>query len=226
MISKWATKSILLITAIILAAPLMAHQKFPETTKDGLKLTSKTNHGAVYFKDGASLAPYDKVKILDCFVQFEKNWKRNYNRDEMSLDDQVTDRDVERIKKAVAEAFPKEFTKELEKGGYEVVDDTAKDVLLLRPAIINLTVTAPDTESAGFKETFISSNGSMTLYMELYDSATSTKIAEVMDGEEVGDTGFAHRGGRATNQMEFERTMEDWARKLVTRLDEAHGKGK
>lgn len=224
MISKLVTKSILLITAIALAAPLMAHEKFPETTKDGLKLTNHTNHGAVYVKDGASLANYDKIKILDCFVQFEKNWQRNYNRQEMGLENQVSDRDVERIKEAVAEAFPKEFKKELEKSGYEVVDDTAKDVLLLRPAIINLALTAPDTD--GFTETFVSSNGSMTLYMELYDSATSTKIAQVMDAEAVGDTGFAHRGGRATNQMQFERTMEDWARKLVTRLDEAHGKGK
>ncbi|MFC1740834.1 hypothetical protein ACFL0N_05095 [Pseudomonadota bacterium] len=95
---------------------------------------------------------------------------------------------------------------------------------MIRPAIINLTVTAPETNSPGISETFVSSNGTMTLYMELYDSATSTKIAEVMDAEAVGDTGFGHRGGRVSNQMEFERTMQEWAHTLRKRLDEAHGK--
>jgi len=221
---KLTRTSILLAGFIILAAPLMAKEKFPETTKDGLKLKNQNRHGAVYVKSGASLADYDKIKILDCFVQFEKNWQRNYNRQEMDLGSRVTDKDVERIKQAVAVAFPKEFKKELEKGGYEIVDKTGKDILLLRPAIINLTVTAPEDHSAGIKETFVSSNGSMTLYMELYDSATSTKIAEVMDAEAVGDTGFGHRGGRVSNQMEFDQTMREWAHKLRKRLDEAHGK--
>ncbi len=224
MISIVVRKLLAVAALLVFLTPLLAKDTFPETTKDGLKLTKHSHHGAVYVKDGASLADYDKIKILDCFVQFEKDWQRNYNREERDPGDRVTDQDVEKIKEAVAEAFPQEFRKELEKGGYEVVDDTGEGILLLRPAIINLTVTAPDTMSAGIKETYVTSSGSMTLYMELYDSATSTKIAEVMDAQAVGDDGFGHRAGRVTNRMEFERTMRDWAHRLRLRLDEAHGK--
>jgi len=218
MIAKLVKKSLFLAGVLALAAPLVAGENFPESTKDGLKLKKQSRHGAVYVADDATLANYDKVKILDCFVQFEKDWQRNYNRDERDLSRRVTDKDVEQIKKKVAEAFPRAFSKELEKGGYSVVDGTGKDVLLIRPAIINLTVTAPETNSPGISETFVASNGSMTLYMELYDSATSTKIAEVMDAEAVGDTGFGHRGGRVSNQMEFDRTIQEWAHKLRKRL--------
>ena len=222
--SKTLAKAILFLVICVLASPLAAKEKFPATTKDGLPLKEQNRHGAVYVKQGASLADYNKIKIIDCYVAFEKNWQRNYNSDEMDLSRRVSDKDVARIKEAVKEEFPKAFTKELEKGGYQVVDDTGKDVLLLRPAIINLAVTAPDIQSAGMSTTFIQSNGSMTLYMELYDSATSTKIAEVMDAEAVGDEGFAHQGGRVSNQMEFDRTMETWATTLRKRLDQAHGK--
>jgi hypothetical protein len=224
--TRTVLKALLIIAISIMVTSLSAKEKFPETTKDGLKLKSQSRHGAVYVKQGASLADYNKIKLLDCYVAFEKNWQRNYNSDESGLDRRVSDKDVARIKEAVKEEFPKAFTKELEKGGYDVVDAAGKDVLLVRPAIINLTVTAPDIQSAGMSTTFIQSNGSMTLYMELYDSATSTKIAEVMDAEAVGDEGFAHQGGRVSNQMEFDRTVETWATTLRKRLDEAHGKSK
>ncbi len=104
----------------------------------------------------------------------------------MGLGGRVTDQDMQKIKTEVAEGFQEVFTKELDKAGYTVVDTTGADVLLIRPAIINLEVTAPDVMSPGISATIVSSGGSMTLYAELYDSSTSTKIAEVLDSEEVG----------------------------------------
>jgi hypothetical protein len=213
---------LLAISFCMLVTPLAAKDKLPETTKDGLKLQHETKHGAVYLKPGATLAAYDKVKILGVYVAFKKNWQRDYNSEAIDLGNRVSDKDMENIKNKVAAEFPVVFSKVLEKGGYNVVDTTGKDVLLLRPAIINLVVTAPDIMSAGMTETFVSSSGSMTLYMELYDSQTSDKFAEVMDAEEVGDNGFAHQAGRVSNKMEYDRTLEAWANILVKRLDEAH----
>lgn len=210
----------------LLAAPVQAREdkKLPETTKDGLQLKHHTKLGAVYVKPGATLEPYDKVKILEVYVAFKKNWQRNYNDEQMDLGDRVTAKDMTAIKQKIASEFPKMFAKALDKGGYEVVDTTGEDVLLLRPAIINLTVTAPDTMSAGMETQVVSSAGTMTLYMELYDSQTSDKIAEVIDAEEAGGSGFAHVANRVTNLAEFDQTMEAWAEILRKRLDEAHGK--
>jgi len=207
----------------LFALSLAAKDKLPETTKDGLVLQHHTKLGAVYLKPGATLDAYDKVKILDCYVAFQKNWQRNYDDNQMGLEGRVTDKDMEAIKTRLAQDFQTVFAKELDKAGYTVVDTTGADVLLIRPAIINLVVTAPDVNSPGIRESLVASSGSMTLYAELYDSMTSDKIAEVLDSEEAGN-GFAHVANRVTNQFAFEQTMQEWARLLVKRLNEAHGK--
>lgn len=209
---------------LLLAAPLLAKERFPETTSDGLKLQHQTNHGALYIKEGASLAGYSRISILDCFVQFRENWQRDFNRSQLGVDHQITDRDVEQIKEQVATEFPKAFSKVLESRGYEIVDNTGKDVLLLRPAVIDLTVTSPNTNTAGWSAKAVQSNGTMTLYMEIYDAANNTKIAQIIDGEIVGSESFAHRGGAVRNNAQFAQTMERWANALSDHLDNANGK--
>mgnify|MGYP001815834546 FL=1 len=159
---------------------------------------------------------------MDVYVAFAKDWKRDYNREQMGVGRRITDDDMEKIKEKVASEFKRVFTKELTSGGYQVVDENAADVMLLRPAIINLEVTAPDLPSVGMTRTIVRSTGSMTLYAELYDSVTSEKFAEVIDAEEVGGHSFAHEANRGTNQAELDRTLASWANILRKRLDEAH----
>lgn len=98
MIIKAPFWTLLTLLTCALAGPLAAKEKLPESTKDGLKLVHQHELGAVYLKPGATLAAYDKVKILGVYVAFKKNWQRDYNREEMDLGHHVTDKDVERIK--------------------------------------------------------------------------------------------------------------------------------
>ena len=66
--------------------------------------------------------------------------------------------------------------------------------------------------------TFVASAGQMTLYMEMYDSATSTLIARVIDPE-AGDTGgIAMAANRVTNMAEAERILHRWAKLLNDHL--------
>ena len=82
----------------------------PQATSDGLQLQKSTKTRLVYVKPGATLAPYKRVAILDCYVEFEKNWQKDYNQSKVSLDGRVTDKDVEKMKAALAAAFKKVFT--------------------------------------------------------------------------------------------------------------------
>jgi len=224
MTHKFRQKISFALLLCILAMPLAAKEELPQTTKDGLVLQHHTKLGAVYLKPGATLDAYDKVKILDCYVAFAKDWQRNYNDEQMGLDGRVTNQDVQNMKTELAKGFKEVFTKKLDKAGYNVVDTTGADVLLIRPAIINLVVTAPDVQTPGMSATIVSSGGSMTLYAELYDSLTSAKIAEVLDSEEVGQNGFNHIANSVSNRAEFEDSLDAWADILVRRLNEAHGK--
>jgi hypothetical protein len=54
------------------------------------------------------------------------------------------------------------------------VDYTGLDVMILRPAIINLDVTATDLKSASMSTTIARPADSMMLYLELLDSDSFT----------------------------------------------------
>lgn len=203
---------VVLSLTVAFSPQLGAKEKFPEVTHDGLHLQKGTKLNAVYLKPGATLDQYDKVAILDCFVSFAKDWQRDYNDDAIGMDRRVTAKDMTKIKQHVADEFKKVFTKELEtKGSYPIVDYAANDVLVLRPAIINLVVNAPDTRSPGMSETFVASAGQMTLYLELYDSVTSDIIARVIDAEGGRAGGIAQFGNVVTNTAAADRIMRRWA---------------
>ena len=205
------------LSLVMLAAPwAKAADELPATTPDGLELLSGTKVRAAYAKPGATLEAYTKVALVDCYVAFRKNWERDYNRD-ASFGRRVDARDMERIKAALAEEFRKVFTDELVKGGYEVVDQTGEDVLHVRPALVDLDVNAPDLQSADLSRTYVTSAGSMTLYMELYDSVTGDIIAKVLDPQ-VSDRGFRFEANRMTNKTEADRILRKWAGLLRSHL--------
>ena len=211
------------VAGILCASTAIATDKLPETSHDGLVLQKGTELAAVYIKPGADFSGYDKLAILDCYVAFKKNWQRDQNEDRMSMTQMVTKKDMDEIRTWLVAEFKKVLVEELQtEGGYEVVDHGAEDVMIIRPAIIDLDVEAPDTMSPGMSATFSASAGEMTLYMELFDSVTSEIIARVVDAEAARDTGMIRN--RATNKAEADRILRKWADILRDHLDKVHGK--
>ena len=158
----------------------------------------KYGSSIVYVKPGATFGKYDKLAILDCFVQFDKNWQNNYNSNQVDPSTFVASNDMDRIKKELAAEFKRVFTKELQAGGYQVVTTGGSDVLILRPAIINLRVTAPDLMTPGINTTVVSSAGSATLYLELWDSVTNTLLARAMNSQ-ADQEAWAQQANSVTN---------------------------
>jgi hypothetical protein len=210
----------LVLLTLVAGSPAVAREKLPEVSKDGLHLMKHSKVRIAYVKPGATLDKYSKVKILDCFVQFQKNWKRDYNLDEVGLEGRITDKDMEAIKQRLAAEFKQVFTTELTKAGHPVVDTTGADVLLLRPALLNLEVTAPDTMRPEMGNNWVASAGQMTLYMEFYDSATSTLLGRVIDPEAGQNGGIAMQANRVTNKEEADRILRHWAKLLNDHLQD------
>lgn len=202
-----------------LSVALAAKAPPPEVSEDGLQLQKNTKSRVVYLKPGADFSHYDRVAILECYVEFEKNWQRDFNSSQVGLGTRVTDEDVERMKTGLAAEFKKVFTSELQKnGGYQVVDAAAPDVLLLRPALLNVKVNAPDVMSAGIGATVVRSAGQMTLYLELWDPTSKTVLARVMDAQ-ADDNTFAQPANRVTNQAAAQDILRGWAGELRKHLD-------
>lgn len=201
--------------AMCLAFNAIGEDKIPDKTHDGLVRIQSSDLALVYKNPKAEVEPYTSVQILDCFVAFKKNWEREHKFGP----DRLSTSDMSKIKDRLAEQFSKVFKEELNKAGYKVVDKAGDDVLIIRPAIINLNVEAPDTMKAGITRTFSYSSGSMTLFMELYDGPTSDIIARVYDPQADRGTGFMEWRNRAENTHEARLIIKKWVSVLIKHLD-------
>ena len=208
------------VVMVMLASQLAAADDLPSVTEDGLHRVPDTQVRAVYAKPGADLGEYNKIALLEVYVAFRKNWQRDHNREAVGLEGRVSDKDMQEIRRGLAEEFEKVFIDELStKGGHEMVKQGGDGVLILRPAIVNLDVTAPDTMEAGMARTFAASAGQMTLYLELYDGKTGDIIARIIDPEAAGDHSIQW-SNRVTNKAEADRIIRRWAKLLNEHLAE------
>ena len=214
-----------ILLAIVLTATagtaIAKKDELPEVTEDGLHRVADSKMAIVYAEPGADLAQYQRVMLLEANVAFKKNWARDQRSSASSLLS-VNSRDIEKIKNNLAQEFDAVFRETLEEGGYEVVEESDEDVLLVRPAIINLDVNAPDTMSASRSRSFTSTAGEMTLYIEIYDSVTGDLIAKAMDRK--ADTtrhGYYTWTNSVTNAAAARRILKGWASILLDALNEA-----
>jgi hypothetical protein len=212
--------------SLALACPVAFAATEPpaEVTNDGLHLYKQTKQRVAYVRPGATFTQYKRLALIDCYVEFSKEWVKDYNRDQRDPSRQIRDSDLDRAKKALQTDFKKIFTEELQQGGrYQVTDSGGPDVLVLRPALINIQVSAPDLMSPGRSTTFVQSAGAMTIYLELWDSASNTILARVIDGKVDPDL-YGQRSSSVTNRAAADRMMQSWADELRSRLDLVRGK--
>jgi hypothetical protein len=89
---------------------------------------------------------------------------------------------------------------------------------VLRPALINIRVSAPDLMTAGRSTTYVQSAGEMTLYLELWDSATNTILARVVDAQ-ADPQSYGQISSSVSNRAAADRLMQRWASELHKALD-------
>ena len=202
-----------------------ADTEMPEVSHDGLHLVVDSKAAVLYVKPDADFSAYDQFMILDCFVAFKKDWQKDFNRGQRSGGGRVSDKDMERMRNDIAELFRDVFVDELtENDGYELVDAAAAKAILIRPAIIDLEATAPDTQSGSRNYTFVDSAGAATLYIELYDSVTREILARAIDRKADRGHGRMQWSTRGSNRADAKQILRTWAGWLRERMDEVHGK--
>lgn len=220
---KKMTLALVSALTLSMAATAIAKDDLPDRTEDGLMRIDSKKVDAVYWREGATLTPYNKILIMDPQVAFKKDWQRDYNRTTASgVSGKVSSQDMENIKSALAAEFDEVFTEVLSEAGFEVVDTPAEDVLVLRPAIVNLDVTAPDLRTSMRDRSYTTSAGEMTLYMDLFDSASGAKIGTVIDAQRARDTGIMMYSSGVSNKQEARKILKKWSGLLADSLAEAH----
>jgi hypothetical protein len=195
----------------------------PRETHDGLVLVPDTPVGEVYRRPGADLSTYGSIGLEHCTVAFRKNWQRDQNSSRMDLSNRVTQKDVDRIKDTLSADCDRQFRSALEQPPpYQLVDsfDGGEAVLVLRPSIINLDISAPDIFTPGMTRNYTTDAGEMTLLLEGLDGTTGEILFRVVDRQRALDTVRLRWTNSVTNQAEANRILRRWAAQLRKGLDQ------
>ena len=191
----------------------------PPAEWDGLVKVKAKKFGLVYLRPGADFRVYGKVMLDPTEIAFQKDWQRNYNNSSASMSNRLTDKDVERManegRKGAGEILQKAYAA----GGYPVVTDPGPDVLRVRTALVDITVSAPDTNSAANVRTYSREAGGATLVVEVRDSMTGALMGRAIDARTIDDFTMQWRP-RVSNRADFSRQIETWAKNSVKGLNE------
>lgn len=206
-----------------LSGNALAHDpEMPPLTFDNLVPVEGGRMQTAFIDPEADFSVFRKVAILQPSVAFRSNWQRDQNR---SRSRNVNRGDMERIKEAAATLFAEVFTERLEAAGYAVTGEAGEDVLVLRPAIIDLDVTAPDLRTPGISRTFTATSAAATLYVELFDGLTGDIVGRAADRQVIRNAGgHLTWTNSVTNVADARRMFGRWADILVAFLDSHYKK--
>lgn len=210
-----ATTSTLLsvISLPSIAADASSAAPFP-----GLELVPSTNIGALYRRPDLDMSDYSAILIAEPAVEFSKNWNpKNYSGFRLSA------AQVKKIRVDVAELAKSVFTKVLSDGGYKVVTAVADGVLEIKPNILELYITAPDTKTPGRSRTYVMNAGSMTLALQVSDAVTGTLLAVAYDKKSM-NYGTLQWSTSVSNRAASTSILTGWANQLKTELDATRAK--
>jgi hypothetical protein len=209
-----------LLTAIFVTVcgTSVAAAETPVTTVEGLQLVEDSKLATVYAEPGINMGQYRRIFLYDPYIAFRNDWADEQNSKNATP---ISDGDMARIKIELSTLFQEVFAETLEDAGYELVSERAEDVLLVKPAIINLDIVAPVVGSDDDAFTYAESAGEMTLYLELYDSVTDDLIAKAMDRQKDRQTGYIRWQNRISNRAAARRILQTWADVLKEGLDDA-----
>jgi hypothetical protein len=193
-----------------------------ELTHDGLALVEGSDADVKYVLPEADFAVYNGFILLEPVVAFRRNWQREVNRAAGRLSGRVSDGDMEQIKSEVAELFRDVFAEQLEGGGFAVVEEPGEDVMILRPAIVNLDIAVPDaaSTSAGRSRAYAANAGSASLFIELHDSVTGQILARAVDSRRARSSPGFEWVTAASNRADARRVLSTWAEMLVESLND------
>lgn len=190
---------------------------------DGLALVPHSKFDQFYRNSDTDFSKFSQISIEPCEVSFRKNWQRDQNASRPQLASRVTDEDVNRMKGRLGDACDDKFRESLElSAAYKLVDNynTGESVLVLRPTIVDLDVSAPDVRGAGFNRSFTMSSGQMTLSVDMVAGSSGEVLARVIDRRRDHEDINMQLTSSVTNQVDAHRALSRWAQMLRESLDE------
>jgi len=206
--------------ALFLSAPSMAQESRSQISPEGLELVSSTDASAFYVKPGTTLSEYKNVELLAAFVSIDEEWVKDYNREVMRTR-RLRDNDIEAIKTRIADDFWETFGGDFFAAGtYQETQDALPAKLILRPAIINVSLASVDSSGQTVTQNVTGdATGSMTLVLEIYDAASSELLGRMFNLQTVGRAADFGLESSSTDRADEQRVYKTWASDVVAELN-------
>jgi hypothetical protein len=216
---RWVTRvTVAFIVAIGTASFASADEMSREA--DWLVRVDTNDVDHLFVLPGADFSAYRRIRLDPVDVSFSERWNPNSNRTSARTR-RLSDEDIESLRSNVAREFERSVRDELTKGGYTIVDQDGDDVLRVTPMIVNLYISAPNTQTAGRSSTYTANTGHMTLVASVRDSVTGEHLARVVDTQHGRRSGPMQLAGTVANLADARRVFTNWALVLRKGLDDA-----
>ena len=205
---------VLAVGASSIAAPQASSSPFP-----GLELVNSKSIDRLYRRADVEVSAYDKILLAEPTVEFSKNWNpRNYGTFGLSAEQ------LKKIRVDLANLAKSTFAKVLADGGYQIVTAAGDGVVEITPNIVNLYISAPDTQTTGRSRTYTMDAGSMALALQVSDSVTGTLLAVAYDQKRASGGVTWQWTTSVSNRAAASRILTGWAEQLKRELDAARAK--
>lgn len=204
------------LSAAALCSACATGRHATEPTHDGLQPVAHATMERVWAKSGEDFSQYSMIGVLDCYVAFEKGWRLDHPDLRRS--------DLDRVRSWIAAKFRAVLTAKLVRNNYPLATAPGKNVLLLRPALVDLDVLATHAGSDPNSTVYTASIGNAKLYVELYDSESSEILLRAADHGQIGQIGGAEVSSFDTQSDDVRELLEHWADLILGEIDAALGK--
>jgi len=208
---------------ILITAPAAVAQSKSALQWEGMQKVRWTSFDEAYQAPGVNFRQYTKVMIDPVEAAFRKDWKRDWNRDHLDLDNHVSHEDMQEILEEAQIGLGDAFVRAAQEAGYQVATAPGPDVLRLKPVLIDLDVYAPDLKTSSQTRTFSEDAGSARLVLEVRDSSSGALLAGGVDKRDIGDLTFFERRTSVSNRADFSRAFRRWAGFSFDALDALRG---
>jgi hypothetical protein len=218
-LNAWSLLVIGLVTGLTQAGAASAAQVLPPPFDELVQVKSR-QLDAVFLLPGANFSEYSKKVMIDPVdVSFRDGWLRSQNRSR-GASRRISQADAEQILQAARSGFQDIFAAAFTAKGYEIVTSAAPDVLRLTPAVVNLSVNAPQPTAAGVSRSYTVEAGEATLTLEARDSMTGAILGVAIDRSRTRQSAQVTFTTSASNRADFEALFRSWANIAANGLEQ------
>lgn len=205
-----------LLLAPTLTAATTPDQLHPDQQE--LLTVEQSRWGDIRMLPGTDWSRYDRIILETATVSFRKNWERDQR---VRYNNQVREKDIQRITEGLASQLNEIFTIELTQDGNYVLNDAeGAGVMRITPAIVDLDIIAPDRMRKNIGYSLADSKGRMTLDLKISDSVSNDLLAHMTDSREDPRVGYFEWTTTIQNRLAARDILKLWARRLGEWLEE------